>query len=264
MDGQQRARALFRRLYAFLTLWGVLVGIGLAPTVAALVAFVYAQATGNLAGGLAIALTGSVVANLILVWVAVRSIRYSRDLEHDMKLVPEMLAERLAQHPDPWLPDAEGTLVLDNGLLESLYSKSLALARSVTARDAELGIGWISLTDAMIDFNGFSQLAERRLRIWAWPGQPPQVITNERRSTMMYPIRPLEWRHDASWHDLIIQSWAIEHPIDGSVTLCPREPDSTNPGRWRIEYRKSHDGVISQPTEYVLREGRAVRVKKPI
>lgn len=260
----QLGRAM-RSGVAGVNLWAALVALGLAPTAAALAASLTAVLTGSLEATLAVALVVALAANIVLGLLLVISRRYARALELDMELIGDQMRKWRAPQ-EPWLPKGQGETPIDNAMLEEFYSRATEIARSV-APDTELGLGWISLSDPLVSFNGFTQVGRKRLRIWCTPKDRVEIVQLERADRSPYPTsRPeeLPWRRDPSWRDLVTLSWATEQPFSGDVTLWPIYHKGTVPqpsGAWRIVYARVDAGTRGTETEYVLSNGRLMRTR---
>jgi hypothetical protein len=236
-----------------------LAGLGLLPTAAAAIALVLALAGNASAQAWWVGALGvSVIANLLLAFLAIRGWRYARDLEHDMGLIAERFRPRSPS--PPWLPDQTGALSVTNATLEGEYDAASKSVIGAIGEGAVVGPGWISLDQPMLTFHGWNEATQKECRIWIHPGEPPVVLGIERRRSPFHTIRPPIWRDDPSWPELISRSWAVEAPFSGSVTLWPRLHHDVQPGDglWRIEYTPQAEGVSGRSTTYILRNGALV------
>jgi hypothetical protein len=246
-------------LLAGASLWAVLVTLGVAPTLVGVAAWAVAEWTGDSRSALVAALTVALLANLVLAAFLIRARRYAAALVADMELIGRMYEERRSPLPS-WLPNEAGILPINNATLEAAYASALEVARAIGA-DADLGVGWVSLSGPLISFNGFTPSGRKRMRIWCAPGAPPQVVQLQRADRSPYPIptpSQLPWRVDPTWPDLVAKSWVAESPFRGVVTLWPR-PRRANTaegeGSWRIEYAREDAGVIGRSVYYMLDNG---------
>jgi hypothetical protein len=170
-----------------------------------------------------------------------------------MVMIGEMFRHRRLPSP-PWLPQGDGRLLLTTALLELAYEQALEAARASVGADAELGVGWIALSDPMVAFNSFSRFAQREARVWAGV-DGAKVLDVRRATTSRYETGPPQWRADPSWRDLLMLSWARESPLEGTVTLWPRWYTSApgdDQGKWRIEYRAQRERVTEPPRSFIL------------
>jgi hypothetical protein len=237
----------------FVNLWASLLALGLAPSVATVIAVVVGLVTGALGQALLIALALSLVVNLVLLVLAIRARSYAKALESDMELIGNLMRERREPAP-PWLPDKDGRMPIANADLERTFEDALALARTLGA-DAQLGVGWIDLSRPQVSFNGFSQSGRKRFRIWCDPRGGCSIVQLERSEASRYPTDEPQWRADSTWQELIRKAAAREEPFRGNVMLWPRRDGNGETrvgGLWRIEFRRTTDGVIDQPTSYIL------------
>jgi hypothetical protein len=261
-----QVRTAGRAILGVVTLWGVLAGLGLLPTAAAVIAFVSSAANHEPSSWLGAVLIASLFVNLLLAFLAIRGWRYARALESDMELIGRMMRERREPGP-PWVPNNAGVLPVTNATLEEMFERGTAVAREQVASDAQLGVGWITLSRPLVSFNGFSPGGQKRFRVWCVPGQLPALVHVERRTDSVYPIEDPHWRRDATWPELILRSWAVESPFEGDVTLWPRHEQyrqvRVGEGLWEIEYAPVHDGVRGKGTRYVLAGGELQRVGRP-
>lgn len=238
-----------------LTVWSVLAGLGILPTAAAAYALIRSALFDEPSGWMAPILVVALVVNIVLALLAIRGWRYARDLESDMELIGEMWRKEHEPAP-PWLPSPDGALPITNAVLEELYDSVLSMVRTAVGSDAEIGVGWISLSSPMVSFNGFSVAGQKDFSVWAVPGRTPKIVRLARSTSPRSPIREPYWRRDPTWQELIQKSWLVESPFEGNVTLWPRHvsfrPPTEGEGWWEIEYSPVRDQVVGRRTMYCL------------
>lgn len=260
-DGVRNVLAHMSQAVVF---WSVLAGLGLAPTGAAIVGWVLATWTGNgtaaLATALGLALVVAFPAAVAFAVLWLRARAYAAALVSDMELIGRMMRERHSE-PAPWLPDAHGVLPIDNGTFEDAYREVLQVAKTIVGTDAEVGIGWLSLSGALMDFHAFSPSGQKEVRIWWRPSAQPATIGARRADRSTYPVHQsdqMPWRIDPSWRDLVTLSFAAESPFHGDVTLWPIHGSAgvaLGEPSWQVEYRREDGGVRAPPVFYELVKG---------
>ena len=135
------------------------------------------------------------------------------------------------------------------------------MAKTIVGTDAQVGIGWLSLSGALMNFHAFSPSGQKEVRIWWRPSAQPATIGARGADKSTYPLHQsdqMPWRIDPSWRDLVTLPFAAESPFHGDATLWPIHGSAgvaLGEPSWQVEYRREDGGVSAPPVFYELVKG---------
>lgn len=262
-DLRHLLRAWGRRLLAVLDTWSVLVGLGLLPSAAALLALIGASVSADPVPYVALAFAILILGNLLLAAASLSLYHRYTAAAVVVDRIERWRTQIEIGVPDRWLPIPGDLSSLKFGQtdFEESYSQALTMGKERVGADVQLGLAFVGLVPTVtVFFDGVSQTADRSLvaSIQADGGRLQQIT----RGIREIKEDPIPWRTDDGWIRLIQDSWLKERPFRGSVHMSPMQSynvpygeDASTWGAWFITYTAEHDGVAAPPRNYGLCDG---------
>lgn len=259
-----------RAISAALQSWAALVALGIAPTLVAVVGGVAGIFGGFLVPALMVALVLSLAVNLLVAGRAVRVRLRQRALEREWRRQQEELAEQPRPEPERvnWLPDENGHPTASNADLDRILDIAQQAAIREIGPGARLSVSLVVLETKNIIFDARSRSDRKRCTVWVQGAGYAHVYSKERWNPADEDTDPDDtplWRRDASWINLLTESWRIERPFQGSVYLWPISTYQSHEGlgAWRLCYTSSVEGFQGEEHCYVLLHGALSRHPVP-
>jgi hypothetical protein len=171
-----------------------------------------------------------------------------------------------------WLTDLRDltTLRMSNATLERCLELTDPVARAHFGPDAQVSLDRIGLmywlsgrpiwNSPHLRFRCSSLAGEKSGGISFFAGSlEPKIDLITRGPSHAMDISPPPWRTDPSWPDLVGQSWTLERPFEGNVSLVPR-PEGHGTSRWYIEYKRLDQDVIAGSESFSFEQGQLQRL----
>lgn len=263
-----------RSVNALLQGWAALIALGIAPTLITVVGAVVGLLGGFLLPALAFALICSLVVNLYVAANALRTRLRQRRFEREWAREAAELEARREAEPGPprpdWLPDENGSPTASNADLDGALEIAIREARAAIGPDATVRATLIGLDDKTIIFDARSRVDHKACSVHVRGNGSAFAYSKSRWEPVDRPAidtGPPLWRLDASWVNLLTESWRIERPFEGDVYLWPLSEYEKVPGAgaWRLCYIPEVEGFRGQERCYILIDGALSRhpVRKP-
>lgn len=250
---EDNATVVWRSVWRWLLVWGVLIGLGVAPTVPALIAWVGGAFTTTLEVVLALALAAATGVALALGWLLQR---YRKRMTETAAALMKGLG------PNEWLPKVGdlASVQLSDEDLEAALETAIKIARTELGHDAEVWLQWIDLLPHVEpNFYATGKTAHKTIRIASTAPSVDQTAVFRRERGYQPPGKnATPWRGDHTWRELIRQSWLRERPFIGAVSLWPHSVDDADGGGWRIRYIRTGGEIVEPNRAYHLKDGELV------